>query len=251
MLHRYVCLRCWVKISMKMDCLSQQVIETIGIQIMRCLLQLDLSGVDRDKVSGQASAQIRSWKPYNPNPGVQPAGGSIQGPLVVGEGEVGVKLSDPLSDMQKNKEYGDAENVPFLNSSSPSQSNDALPNLNNKACSNMQCMNESTVSDVAANETEQMVIDGFKERSSCLHSEGASNSEIPHLSSIGVKQVICSAKYKNDISGAPTIDSLASIELENLLVRNLDEAANNLENLSINTPDEAAKNMENLSEKSR
>ncbi|KAJ0090151.1 hypothetical protein Patl1_12788 [Pistacia atlantica] len=300
--------------------------------------RLDLSGVDRDKVSGQASAQIRSWKPYNPNPRVQPADGSIQARPVGCEGEVGIKMSDPLSGMQKNNEYGNAENTPFLNNLPLSQSIDTLPNVSDKACSNMLCMNEeSTLSDVAANETEQTVVDGFKESSNCLHSEDqfpadkhcsndeihkfshsrpshledksdltemgdkekanasshlnhgsssehsasdiiiesdrscddsklalvvndhssrvecspevmrASNSEIPSLSSIGVKQVSCSTSDQPDISGSPTVDSLVSVELENLLVRNLDEAADKLENLSIRTPDEAGDKLENLS----
>lgn len=33
-------------------------------------LQLDLSGVDRDKVSGQASAEIRPLKPQTPYTGL-------------------------------------------------------------------------------------------------------------------------------------------------------------------------------------
>ncbi|KAJ0030628.1 hypothetical protein Pint_12708 [Pistacia integerrima] len=282
--------------------------------------------------------KIRSWKPYNPNLRVQPADGSIQARPVVGEGEVGIKMSDPLSGMQKNNEYGNAENTPFLNNLPLSQSIDTLPNVSDKACSNMQCMNEDcTLSDVTANETEQTVVDGFKESSSCLHSEDefpadkhcsndeihkfshsrpshledksdltemgdkekgnasshlnhgsssehsasditvesdrscddsklalvvndhssrvecspevmrASNSEIPSLSSISVKQVSCSTSDQPDISGSPIVDSLASVELENLLVRNLDEAADKPENLSIRTPDEAADKLENLS----
>ncbi|XP_044464038.1 carbon catabolite repressor protein 4 homolog 6 isoform X5 [Mangifera indica] len=176
--------------------------------------KLDLSGVDRDKVSGQASAQIHSWKPHNPNPSmcrVQLADGSTEAPPVVGEGEVDIKLSDPLTVMQKNSKYGNAEIIPFMDNSSPSQSTDALSNLSDKACSHWQSMNkESTLSDVAAIETEQTVVDGFNESSSCLHSE-------------------------------------VSVELENLSVRNLDEVANKLENLSVRTPDEAADKLENLS----
>ncbi|XP_044464035.1 carbon catabolite repressor protein 4 homolog 6 isoform X2 [Mangifera indica] len=300
--------------------------------------KLDLSGVDRDKVSGQASAQIHSWKPHNPNPRVQLADGSTEAPPVVGEGEVDIKLSDPLTVMQKNSKYGNAEIIPFMDNSSPSQSTDALSNLSDKACSHWQSMNkESTLSDVAAIETEQTVVDGFNESSSCLHSEGqfptdkyhcndeihkfshyrmshledksdlteigdkekanaslhsnheppreysdsdiitesdkscdksklplvgndhsslvecspevmnASNSEILYLSSIDVNQDSCSTSYESDISDALAVDSLVSVELENLSVRNLDEVANKLENLSVRTPDEAADKLENLS----
>ncbi|TXG62111.1 hypothetical protein EZV62_013474 [Acer yangbiense] len=88
--------------------------------------KLDLSGVDRDKVSGQASAEIRASKPYNPNSSAQTNDGSIQTPSVVGGGSVDIQPGDPLSDMQKHNKDGNAEVFPSVNNLSPPQSTETV-----------------------------------------------------------------------------------------------------------------------------
>ncbi|GAV70542.1 Exo_endo_phos domain-containing protein [Cephalotus follicularis] len=58
--------------------------------------KLDLSCLDRDKVSGQASAEIRALRPHNPNPGLAPS--------LVESKEVGIKLNDSNINVQCGNE---------------------------------------------------------------------------------------------------------------------------------------------------
>ncbi|KAH7574170.1 hypothetical protein ACOSP7_008202 [Xanthoceras sorbifolium] len=210
--------------------------------------KLDLSGVDRDKVSGQASAEIRASKPYNPNPRGQTADGSIQTPSVVGGGSVGVQSSDPLSDIQNHNKHGNAEIFPFVNKLSPSQSTETVLGGSDKACSNTQCGNDdSALVDEVTTENKQIVGDGFKgelgsafsipidslkESSSCLQSEGKFstsegqiNDEIHEISTSRPSHSEVdnySTTYQNEVSSS--IDILVTEKLENLSLSNLDEA---------------------------
>ncbi|XP_015571733.2 carbon catabolite repressor protein 4 homolog 6 isoform X2 [Ricinus communis] len=122
--------------------------------------KLDLSGIDRDKVSGQASSEIRAPRQNNPNyipnpnanPRILSSDNSSQTPLVINN-----KLDDSLSDMQK-------QNIP---------NDDSIPSVNN--CSAPQVMRTMlAVSDASCavlhsgsiKETKEMledVIDGCKE----------------------------------------------------------------------------------------
>ncbi|KAK7260860.1 hypothetical protein RIF29_27159 [Crotalaria pallida] len=63
--------------------------------------KLDLSGIERDKVSGQASGRNRaSPRLYGPNSSERSANGSIQTASIEGDKEVNIGQNNSLSDMQ-------------------------------------------------------------------------------------------------------------------------------------------------------
>ncbi|KAJ9167780.1 hypothetical protein P3X46_019375 [Hevea brasiliensis] len=120
--------------------------------------KLDLSGVDRDKVSGQASAEIRPPRPYNlshipnPNPRTYSSNNSNQ-------------LADSLFDTQKQN-YPDKseENIPSINDYSQPQHTRTVLDVSYMSCKSVQFGTvDNAVCVEETKETQQDVIDSCKE----------------------------------------------------------------------------------------
>ncbi|KAK7320702.1 hypothetical protein VNO77_30417 [Canavalia gladiata] len=95
--------------------------------------KLDLSEIDRDKVSGQASAIIRAPKLYGPNSSERSANASVQATSAEGDKEVTEK-NNSLSDMQN----------PFTQSNSlENQYTQTVLDMSVKSCTNLECGKES------------------------------------------------------------------------------------------------------------
>lgn len=208
--------------------------------------KLDLSGVDRDKVSGQASAEIR--EPPPPHSRVQ-SDRSTQAPP-----EAGISVSDPPSDNLKHDKDGSAEIFSSTNSSSQSHCTDTVLGVSDKASSHMQCANkDSATSDEVTKEFQQTMIDdsevaeagnGDKASTSSHlnhgarndHSDSNKNLETESVndstlslgndcpSSVYEKKGSCSTSHQVEASSTTTsIDFVLADKLENLSLGNLDE----------------------------
>ncbi|KAK1549348.1 hypothetical protein Q3G72_000512 [Acer saccharum] len=220
--------------------------------------KLDLSGVDRDKVSGQASAEIRASKPYNPNSSAQTNDGSIQTPSEVGGGSVDIQPGDPLSDMQKHNKDGNAEVFPSVNNLSTCQSTETVLGGSYKDHASTSEQSESNINkeDERTNgddSTCPLVSNDQPSTAGCnpeiipASSSEISSTELSCLtcasdsievsvgslgknssqSSADDKEGNYSTTYQNEVSSASTsIDHLfAADKLENLFTSNQDEAA--------------------------
>ncbi|XP_012076635.1 carbon catabolite repressor protein 4 homolog 6 isoform X2 [Jatropha curcas] len=120
--------------------------------------KLDLTGIDRDKVSGQASAEIRAPRPFNsnhnpnPNTRIDSSYNSIQAPLVVNN-----KLEDSLSVIQKQNDLGKSEEIIL-------SSDNHLPDASDMSCTVQQCGSvNSGMCLKKTKETQQDVIGSCKE----------------------------------------------------------------------------------------
>ncbi|CAI8605878.1 unnamed protein product [Vicia faba] len=95
--------------------------------------KLDLSGIDRNKVSGQASAVIRAPWAYGPNSREKTfANGSVQTASAEGDKGVTIEQKSSLSDMQN-----------LTTESSSSENQDCRPALDMSNPINVQCSRES------------------------------------------------------------------------------------------------------------
>lgn len=196
--------------------------------------KLDLSGVDRDKVSGQASAEIR--EPPPPHSRVQ-SDGSTQGPP-----EAGISVSDPPSDNLEHDKDGNAEILNSTNSSSRSQCTDTVLGVSDKASSHMHCANkDSATSDEVTKESRQTMIDdsevavsGNGDKASNEHSDSNENTESVNHSTASLGNDCPSSVYQKKGSSstlhqveasstATSIDFVLADKLENLSLGNLDE----------------------------
>lgn len=208
--------------------------------------KLDLSGVDRDKVSGQASAEIH--EPPPPHSRVQ-SDGSTQAPP-----EAGISVSDPPSDNLKHDKDGTAEIFSSANSLSQSQCTDAVLGVSDKVSSHMQCANkDSATSDEVTKESQQTLIydsevaetgNGDKASTSSHlnhgarneHSDSNKNTETESVndstlslgndcpSNVYEQKGSCSTSYQVEVSSTATsIDFALADKLENLSLGNLDE----------------------------
>ncbi|XP_050203861.1 carbon catabolite repressor protein 4 homolog 6 isoform X2 [Mercurialis annua] len=125
--------------------------------------KLDLSGIDRDKVSGQASAEIRFPNPNsnpNPDPRSHSSNNSNQASLIENN-----KLEEPLPDMQRQiiPEKND-ENISFINDCSQPHVIRTIPALSDKSCAAGGSGNNSSSICIKETETTQEdVIDSHKE----------------------------------------------------------------------------------------
>ncbi|KAF3447182.1 hypothetical protein FNV43_RR12362 [Rhamnella rubrinervis] len=125
--------------------------------------KLDLSGLDRDKISGQASAEIRVQRAHNSMPGH--ADNLIQSPSVVQGREVGTNPSDSSLDTQKpyNSDSSGAI-VPSVNKNSQPQSTDSI-NEFVKSCTKVKDGKDDDAEDKVKEEIQQNAVDDSKNRS--------------------------------------------------------------------------------------
>ncbi|KAI4316285.1 hypothetical protein L6164_024280 [Bauhinia variegata] len=125
--------------------------------------KLYLSGVERNKVSGQASAVIGPPRQYRPNPSEMPAHGSVKGSSIVGDKEVNIEPSNCLSDMlnRSNQE----------NNTDNQQTGIVLDVMSDKSLTNEQHGKDTHLNavDYAKNLGE---VDSLKEDSHASDSEG-------------------------------------------------------------------------------
>ena len=125
--------------------------------------KLDLSGLDRDKVSGQASAEIRAPRQFSPNPRIQLTDNSAQGLTMNDVREVGAKDSDSLLEIQKQT-YPDSNvgNVGSMDNLSQAQCINTVLHVD-KSCTNGQHENDTRApSDEMIKETQQEKVGGFE-----------------------------------------------------------------------------------------
>ncbi|KAJ1438254.1 Endonuclease/exonuclease/phosphatase superfamily [Sesbania bispinosa] len=113
--------------------------------------KLDLSGIDRDKVSGQASAIIRSRKSYGPNSSKRSDNGSVETTSTEGNKEVNIKQNSSLSDLQNPDPKSD---------SSENQHTHIVLDVSSKSSTNVQCGKE--IEAHAGNDTQEMTVDHNK-----------------------------------------------------------------------------------------
>ncbi|XP_024025494.1 carbon catabolite repressor protein 4 homolog 6 isoform X2 [Morus notabilis] len=89
--------------------------------------KLDISGLHRDKLSGQASAVIGAQRTYNPNPGLRSGDNLNPAPSVLLHREDGIKQNESSFDTQKlYNADSNPENVPSVENFSQPQSSNAL-----------------------------------------------------------------------------------------------------------------------------
>ncbi|BBN70143.1 DNAse I-like superfamily protein [Prunus dulcis] len=166
--------------------------------------KLDLSGVDRDKVTGQASAQIYAAR-------AQPGNHFVQGTSVVDGREGGMKPSDSTLDIQNqnlNNLESSLENVPLTNNLSQPQPTNTL-NWFDKSCTNVDSQKVDGAQDVEVNkESKQNAVavesafhvagDGLKDDASTSYSEGGfpvakltdPEHAFSHVTEIGYKEKV-------------------------------------------------------------
>lgn len=126
--------------------------------------KLELSGVDRDKVSGQATAEIPSSRPCNSNSWNGSINNLIQDPSLVDGKEIEIKLSDSVSHMQKlNNPDSNMENLSAMNYSQPQFSSTML-DASDESCTDMQSgKDDSPLNNEVKKETPQNSVDCFRE----------------------------------------------------------------------------------------
>ncbi|XP_061356263.1 carbon catabolite repressor protein 4 homolog 6-like [Gastrolobium bilobum] len=95
--------------------------------------KLDLSEIDRDKVSGQASAIIRAPRFYDRNSSERSATGSVQAAFTEGDKEFNIEQDNSLLDMQNPDPKSD---------NSDNQYTQAVLDISDKSGTNVQCGKE-------------------------------------------------------------------------------------------------------------
>ncbi|XP_042497359.1 carbon catabolite repressor protein 4 homolog 6-like isoform X2 [Macadamia integrifolia] len=127
--------------------------------------KLSLSGLARDRVSGQHSAEIAAPRSFNPNSGgvlnrAQTTSNTLGASMLIDETQIGIEQSNCFPDLHvQNKPHTD--NVKF----SPSVENLSPPQSVNFVLdiSDVQCANGNNVSAAAGKETKQDIIEGRKD----------------------------------------------------------------------------------------
>ncbi|MBA0583701.1 hypothetical protein Gorai_014548 [Gossypium raimondii] len=99
-----------------------------------CTPKLDLSEVNRDKVSGQASAEI-PLQTYNPNSGAQSGNIPAQVPPAVDIKRIGVDKNDSHSDTKKQNNLDRNMNDASVNMSGSSET---MQDLSDMSCNNLR-----------------------------------------------------------------------------------------------------------------
>ncbi|TKY58165.1 Carbon catabolite repressor protein 4-like 6 [Spatholobus suberectus] len=115
--------------------------------------KLDLSGIDRDKVSGQASAIIRPPKLYGPNSSEISANGSVQVTSTEGDKEV----------IEQNNSRSDTRDLVHLDTECntlDNQHTQTVLDMSVKSCTNVECGKESDV--YAGKDTQETAVDHSK-----------------------------------------------------------------------------------------
>ncbi|KAF4375173.1 hypothetical protein F8388_017319 [Cannabis sativa] len=121
-----------------------------------CVPKIDLSVVDRNKLSGQASAEIREQRTYNPNYGVISGDYSFRAPSMV-QGNKVVKMNESSLDMEKPFDLDSStENVPLVENSS--HSHNALSVNDRSSTSLIHERNDAKVGDEVKEETQEILV---------------------------------------------------------------------------------------------
>ncbi|XWS73078.1 hypothetical protein CRYUN_Cryun02cG0094800 [Craigia yunnanensis] len=147
--------------------------------------KLDLSEVDRDKVSGQASAEIPPSRPDNPKPGAQSGDFSVRVPPPIDIKEIGMDKNDSHSDTHKQNNLDRNMKDASINLS---QFSETMQDLSDMSCINLRKVDHNSMQydevttetqhnavDVAKAETGSafsIPVDSSNKSSSCCHNEG-------------------------------------------------------------------------------
>ncbi|KAB1204555.1 hypothetical protein CJ030_MR8G021793 [Morella rubra] len=125
--------------------------------------KLDLSGVLRDKVSGQTSAEIPAPRQYYSNAGPRSANIPIQNVCSTDGKETDIKLSESVSDQKLSNPDCSEKNFLAMNHSQPQCVSTAL-DVSAESCTEMQSgKDDGVLHDEVGEETQQNAVDGFKE----------------------------------------------------------------------------------------
>ncbi|GLT80505.1 hypothetical protein SLA2020_519420 [Shorea laevis] len=118
--------------------------------------KLDLLGLDRDKVSGQASAEIRSPRPFNPNPGPELAS-SIRHPPTTDDKEAATESNDSSLDILEASNIDrNVENDPSVKNLS--QPNETVLGSSSLSCTILQCGSKDAQDDEETKLTQQATL---------------------------------------------------------------------------------------------
>ncbi|PON57933.1 Endonuclease/exonuclease/phosphatase [Parasponia andersonii] len=127
--------------------------------------KLDLSELDRDKVSGQASAEIQVQGTYNPVPYIKSGDNLVGAPSVVHGSEV-VKMNESSLELQKQFNLDRSlENVPLVENISQSHSSNAL-NPCERSSTTAKHAKDDKVDNEVKEETQQISVHGPCDRGS-------------------------------------------------------------------------------------
>ncbi|XP_062101665.1 carbon catabolite repressor protein 4 homolog 6 [Humulus lupulus] len=138
--------------------------------------KLDLSVVDRNKLSGQASAEIREQRTYNPNYGVKSGDNLVRAPLMVQGNEV-VKMNESSLDMQKPFDLDSSpENLPLVENFSQLHSHNALSVNDRSSTSTDHERNDVKVGDEVKEETQKTPV--YEPSDSCTSTYGISGASL-------------------------------------------------------------------------
>ncbi|XP_010254297.1 PREDICTED: carbon catabolite repressor protein 4 homolog 6 isoform X2 [Nelumbo nucifera] len=165
--------------------------------------KLDLSGLARDQISGQSSAEIHAPKPPDRNlvNGLyrgKSSSDSIGASEMVDEMGFGIKQSDNLTDVHdQNKSSNDVEHLLSRGNFSQPQHVIGVLDMSNKPCSNEQYEDANNpISDVTTKITELDIVDGRKEEigstaslASDCSKENPSNYQMEGKLSVDQKEV--------------------------------------------------------------
>ncbi|KAK6912650.1 Endonuclease/exonuclease/phosphatase [Dillenia turbinata] len=147
--------------------------------------KLDLSGIDRDKVSGQANAEIDTPMPDVWHPRTRSVDNSNQVPAL-DEPEVGAVLPPPMS--QENHSGRNSGNFPSTNCLSHPQSMHSFEN----SCDGQQCGDENGT----PRETQQDLVPEYKDKLESTTRVSTSSSD--EIRCISGSEVLVSVEQAND-----------------------------------------------------
>lgn len=102
--------------------------------------KLELSGLDRDKISGQASAEIRSPRSFNATPGFGLASSVTHSPTIYSNEFATEPNNSSLDKQEQNSTDGDVENVP--SGSNLSKPSEALQDFSGISCTSLQSVSK-------------------------------------------------------------------------------------------------------------
>ncbi|KAJ4957551.1 hypothetical protein NE237_024662 [Protea cynaroides] len=127
--------------------------------------KLSLSGLARDQISGQHSAEIAAPKWFTPNSGgglnrAKTASNPLGASTFVDETQVGIEQNNCFPNVhEQNKPHTDVENAPSIENFSPPQNVNSVIDIS----ADVQCRNRNNVSFAAGKETKQDSVEGHKD----------------------------------------------------------------------------------------
>ncbi|XP_057960189.1 carbon catabolite repressor protein 4 homolog 6 [Malania oleifera] len=126
--------------------------------------KINLIGLDRNKVSGQASSEIHQPRPYSRNPRAQSTDNSIQATATIDGREVGMKQGNSIFNMQMQNSYDSSvRNAPVMNSLSQPICDKPVLGMPDNSCWDGHCANKNgTLANEVTQESQPDTIDACR-----------------------------------------------------------------------------------------